>query len=124
MELGLIEALLQGIFPQADGWQLRKDCVLEDVAVHYVFYRKGDQPVAALRMDSPYVNATDLQLVRHLKERYAKKMNGRQLHVMLVYRNLLMRPQRILKGMSVVSLTEVDADEKVWAATTRNELKN
>ncbi len=75
-------------------------------------------------MDSPYVNATDLQLARHLKECYAQKTDGRQLHVMLVYRNLLVRPQRILKGMSVVSLTEVDADEKVWAATTRNELKN
>ncbi len=35
-------------------------------------------------MDSPYVNATDLQLARHLKECYAQKTDGRQLHVMLV----------------------------------------
>lgn len=107
MELGLIEAVLDSVHPKQEGWKRLLGCQLDDVAVDYVFFRKGELPVAALIMESPYVNRKDLKLVQHLKELYIHKMNGRQLHVMLVYQELLIRPQRMPKGMSVLSLSEV-----------------
>ena len=107
MELGLIEAVLDSVHPKYEGWKRLLGCQLDEVDVDYLFFRKGELPVAALIMESPYVNREDLKLAQHLKEIYNQKMNGRQLHVMLVYQGLLIRPQRMPKGMSVLSLNEV-----------------
>jgi hypothetical protein len=111
MELGLIEAVLDSVHPKHEGWKRLLGCQLDEVDVDYVFFRKGELPVAALIMESPFVNREDLKLVQHLKELYIQKMNGRQLHVMLVYQELLIRPQRMPKGMSVLSLTEAKEEE-------------
>jgi hypothetical protein len=113
MELELIDAILHSIYPTHNGWKRLLGCQLDEVDVDYVFFRKGELPVAALIMESPYVNREDLKLVQHLKQVYNQKMNGRQLHVMLVYQELLIRPQRMPKGMSVLSLSEVANRELV-----------
>jgi len=113
MELGLIETILNSVFSTHEGWKRLLDCQIDEVDIDFVFFRKGQLPVAALIMESPYVRREDLKLVQHLKDLYTQKMNGRHLHVMLVYQELLIRPQRMPKGMSVLSLTEAKEQKRV-----------
>lgn len=104
--LGFIEAVLSSVHPSSQGWQQLKGCLLDEIEMDFVFIRKGQPPVAIMVMDSPYVSMDDLKLGDHIRSVYRSKMNGRELNVVLVYKELLMRPQRIPNGVSVLSVTE------------------
>ena len=106
MELALIERILQGLHAEKKGWKQLMGCRLDDIDIDFVFFLKGQLPVAAMVMETAYVQQEDLKLAAHLRDLYRHRMNGRELHVMLVYRQLLIRPQRLVKGISLLSISE------------------
>ncbi|MCF8278323.1 MAG: hypothetical protein K9J17_16465 [Flavobacteriales bacterium] len=107
MELELIEAALQVEYPPYEGWKQLNNCELDDdFNIDFLFVRKGEPPVAVLLMESPYIKKEDMMLVDHVKSAYRRKMNGREVHVVLAYQEMLMRPQRIPKGMSLLVVSE------------------
>lgn len=107
MEKELIATVLQAAHPASAGWKrLGGPQLLDDIEIDFVFFKKGKTPVAVLLMDTPYVSSSDLHLAKHIQDIYQQKMNGRQVWVMLVYRDLLVRPQRVPPGISILSITE------------------
>ena len=107
MERELITTVLQAAHPPHAGWkQLGGQQLIDDVEIDFVFFKKGKKPVAVLLMETPYVSGNDLRLAKHIQDLYQQKMNGRQVRVMLVYRDLLVRPQKVPPGISILSITE------------------
>ncbi len=91
-------------YPTTDAWRQLGPQLVDELDIDNVFYRKGQPPVAVLYMDYPYVDKTDMLLAQHLQMLYGNRMNGRQLNVMLVYVNLLVRPQDLPKGLYILSV--------------------
>ena len=106
MEFELVQQALQQYYPHTEGWRQLRAYTLDSIEIEMFFYRKGQHPVAVLVMDGVLINSDDVKLACHLQNIYKQKMNGRDVHVMLVYNQLLLRPQKIPSGISVMSITE------------------
>lgn len=104
MEMELLNIALHAAHPVNQGWLRLRGCVLDEIEVDMFFYRKGEPPVAVLLMDTPYVSGADLKMASHVQSIYTQKMNGRKVKVMMVYRNLLFRPQRVPNDVYVMSV--------------------
>ncbi len=122
MERDFIATVLQSVHPASAGWKQLDDRVIDDVEIDFIFFKKGETPVAVMLMDLPYVANSDLQLAKHIQDMYTQKMNGRLVEVMLVYRKLLMRPQKVPKGVSVLSITQWTETETEKTSTWDNML--
>lgn len=116
MELEMIEAALQVEYPPKNGWKLQSDCLLDEVEIDFLLSRNGQNPIAAIIMHCPYLRSADIEMVNRLKDFYAEKMDGRELHVLLIYRELLVRPQRVPKGISLMALYQ-EHDKQYSVAT-------
>ena len=112
MEKKLIDVMLQHLHPEHEGWQRLPSCQLDEVDLDHVYYRKGNGPVAVLIMERPYASSDDMKLAQHVKTMYEERMNGREIQVVLIYSELLIRPQCFPKGVSVLSLSEVSTEQQ------------
>jgi len=106
MERELIALALQAAHPAHAGWKQLGRQLIDDVEIDFVFFKKGQTPVAVLLMDMPYVSGSDLRLAKHIQDLYQQKMNGRQVKMMMVYKDLIFRPQCTPKGIYIMSITE------------------
>lgn len=105
MEQKLLELALRVAHPPAHGWRQLGPYELDGLDLQTVFYRKGHTPVAVLYMDGAVLKPDDVKLALHLQNIYRQRMNGRQLHMLLVYQGLLLAPAATPKGISVMSIS-------------------
>ncbi len=113
MEIELIDAILNSMYPEKEGWTLLQGLMLEEIDLDYVFVREGEPPTVALLMECPYIHPHDVSMAKHLVDIYSETNNGQKLNIILVYKQLLVRPQRIPNGIAVISLTEDKVEEPV-----------
>lgn len=112
MEKELIRTVLDAAHPLSKGWQHLRACSLDTIDVDMVYFKRGKQPTAVILMDSAHVRKDDLKMAEHLRDVYNEKMNGREVRVLLVYQDLLARPQQVPKGVSILSVSD-DDDQKM-----------
>ncbi len=99
---------VEAAHPTDQGWRQLGPYSIDELDVDNVFYRKGQAPVAVLYMDDAFVRSEDVKLAQHLQCMYSNRMNGRSLHILLVYQGLLARPARMPNGVSVFTFTVCD----------------
>jgi hypothetical protein len=110
MKKKLVKTMLKQLHPEHQGWRQLPQCQLDDIDLNHVYYRKGSEPVAVLLMEHPYAVSDDMKLAQHIMTLYKERMNGRQIQLVLIYRELLIRPQCIPKGVRIMSLCEVSTE--------------
>ena len=112
-EIQLAELFVRAVYPETEGWRQLHGHLLEtvdaDFEVDMVMYKKGEPPVAVLHMSTPYVSTSDMKMAAQLKQLLQNRLNGREAKVLLVYRELLSRPQSVPRGIYIMTITEGDA---------------
>ena len=112
-ELELAELFVHAAHPASEGWRQISGRQLEatdvDVEVDMIMYKKGEPPVGVIHMATPYVSGQDLKMAQQLKTLMENRLNGREVKVLLVYRDILARPQHIPKGIYIMTISEGDS---------------
>lgn len=110
MEKELIKITLDAAHPISKGWQHLRACSLDNIDIDMVYVKRGKKPVAVVILDGAFVCKDDLKMAEHLRHVYNEKMNGREVRVLLVYQELLARPQAVPKGVSILSISDGSND--------------
>lgn len=112
--LEISDLMVHALHPASDGWQQihAGKHADEDLQVDMFMYKKGQPPVGIIYMNTPYVTGNDLKMATQLKTLMANFLNGREASVMLVYRELILRPQKVPKGIYIISITEGSASQQ------------
>lgn len=112
--LEISELLVHALHPASEGWHevhIGKHRE-EDLQADMFMYKKGQPPVGIIYMNTPYVTGSDLKMATQLKTLMVNFLNGRDACVMLVYRALVVRPQKVPKGIYIISITEGTATQQ------------
>lgn len=109
-DIELAEAFVHVSHPASDGWKRVYSPKLNhldvDLEVDMLMYKRGHAPIAVVHMATPYVSKQDLDVAKQLRTLLQTRLNGREVKVLLVYREILARPQKIPPGISIMSIIE------------------
>jgi hypothetical protein len=109
-EIELADAFVLVSHPASEGWHQIHSPKLEtlsmELEVDMVLYKKGQPPIAVVHMATAYVSRSDLEVAYLLRTIMTNLLNGRDARVLLVYRDLLVRPQKVPHGISIMTIIE------------------
>lgn len=108
MDKEFLIASMDVAHPPTEGWKRISTEELNDLNVEVVYYKRGSLPLAVMLMDNPFVRQNDLKMAEYVQTLYRERMNGREVRVLMIYEELLARPLRIPKNVTIISVYNGD----------------
>lgn len=106
----VLRSIIDASYPSYEGWQRFSVSVQDGLSNFCIGYKRNGKCVIVIIRKASFVTRHDLESAKQLQKNQKEHLSGCDVHVLLVYDELLARPQRIPEGVSVTSVGILNKD--------------